>query len=165
MSKININADRLIEKAAEGQDRIIGLLAEEINKQRLVVFVGAGCSMSVGLPSWSNLIEELMEENKIRSNERDIFRLASRLERDLGPLKFREKIVERLRVDVVGESALHDALIALETFSFITTNYDTILEDYFKLKGISPSVVMNFKDIPAIDLTRKTIVKLVALQQ
>lgn len=160
MSKINIKVERLIEKAAEEQGRIIGLLAEEINKQRLVVFVGAGCSMSVGLPSWSNLIEELMEKNKIRSNERDIFRLASRLERELGSLKFREKIVERLRVDAVGESALHDALIALETFSFITTNYDTILEDYFKLKGISPSVVTNFKDIPSIDTTRKTILKL-----
>lgn len=157
---MNTKVKRLIESAEEDRYRIVSLLVEEINKQRLVVFVGAGCSMSVGLPSWSSLIEELMEKNKIRSNERDIFRLASRLERELGPSKFREKIVERLRVDVVGKSTLHDALIALETFSFITTNYDTILEDYFKLKGISPAVITNFKDIPSIDPTRKTILKL-----
>lgn len=160
MSKINTNIERLIEKAAEEQDRIIGLLAEEINKQRLVVFAGAGCSMSVGLPSWSNLIEKLVEDSKIKSKERDIFRLASRLERELGPLKFREKIAGSLRIDVVGESALLDALITLETYLFVTTNYDTILEDYFRQKGISPSIVSNARDIPSIDPTRKTIVKL-----
>jgi len=35
--------------------RAIELLAEEINKQRLIIFAGAGCSSAAGLPSWDQV--------------------------------------------------------------------------------------------------------------
>jgi hypothetical protein len=142
--------ENLLKKAKDERNRYISLLADEIIEKRLAVFVGAGCSMSLGLPSWVDLIEGLLEKYNIKSKERDVFRLASRLERDLGPLKFREKIAARLRVNEIGKSDLHDALVNLDTNLFITTNYDTLLEDYFKLKGISPFIIVNPKDIPSI---------------
>ncbi len=150
----------MLKKTKDERIRYLSLLAEEILEKRLAVFVGAGCSMSLGLPSWVDLIEGLLEKYNIKSKERDVFRLASRLERELGPLKLREEIAASLRVNEIGKSDLHDALVNLETNLFITTNYDTLLEDYFKLKGISPSIIVDPKDIPSIAPTRKTIVKL-----
>jgi tetratricopeptide (TPR) repeat protein len=160
MEDIRMRIESLLKKTKDERFRYISLLADEINKKRLAVFVGAGCSISFGLPSWPDLIDGLLKKYKIKNKERDVFRLASRLERGLGPLKFREEIVRSLRINEIGKSDLHDALINLETNLFITTNYDTLLEDYFKVKGISPFIITNPKDIPSIDPTKKTIVKL-----
>jgi len=160
MRESKIKIENLIKKSKEERIRHISLLVDEINKKRLAVFVGAGCSISVGLPSWSVLIGDILKKHNIKSKESDLFRLASRVERDLGPLKFREEISDRLRLDLIGKSELHNALINMETNLFITTNYDTILEDYFKLQGVSPSILRSGKDIPSIDPTRKTIIKL-----
>src|SRR5436309_7800715 len=37
-------------------------LARSIREHRAILFVGAGASMSVGLPSWRELIEHMAEE-------------------------------------------------------------------------------------------------------
>ena len=140
--------------------RAISLLAEEINKRRMAIFIGAGCSISAGLPSWKDLIDGLLKDYQIQTKDTNLLRLASGLERKIGPLSFREKIAERLisRPDTI--TSLHDNIVSLDVNLFITTNYDHLLEDAFRKYGFSPHVIINDKDINTIDPTRKTIVKL-----
>lgn len=47
--------------------KAVTILAEEINRQRLVIFIGAGCSVSAGLPTWKDLINGLLEKYHIKS--------------------------------------------------------------------------------------------------
>ncbi|MEA1992010.1 MAG: SIR2 family protein [Thermodesulfobacteriota bacterium] len=148
-----------MEKEAVKQ-RAISILSDEIVKNRLIVFVGAGCSLSAGLPSWRELVDSLLKEYHIETKDTDLLRLASRIEREVGKLKLRESIAERLRTRPEIESPLHDKLVRLDVNLFVTTNYDHLLEDTFRKSGYSPMVITDDKDVPAIDLGKKTIVKL-----
>ena len=103
-------------------ERAIELVSEEISKKRLVIFIGAGCSVSVGLPSWDKLINQLLEKYNTKTKETNLLRLATRLERELGALKFREEIVENLRTRPDVRRSLHDTLTSLDVNLFITTN-------------------------------------------
>jgi len=111
-------------------------------------------------PSWDKLINKILEESNIKTKERNLLRLASRLENKLGKLKFREKIIDQLTITPNVKSTLHDILVSLDINLFITTNYDQLLEDSFKKHGFVPQLISNDKDIPHIDHTKKTIVKL-----
>jgi hypothetical protein len=148
-----------MEKEAVKQ-RAISILSDEIVKNRLIVFVGAGCSLSAGLPLWRELVDGLLKEYHIETKDMDLLRLASRIEREVGKLKLRESIAERLRTRPEIESPLHDKLVRLDVNLFVTTNYDHLLEDTFRKSGYSPMVITDDKDVPAIDLGGKTIVKL-----
>lgn len=141
-------------------EKVIELVAEELNKERLVIFIGAGCSVSAGLPSWDKLINNLLEKYNTKTKETNLLRLANTLEREPGALKFREDIVEELRIRPDVKSALHDTLTSLDVNLFITTNYDHLLEDSFRNYGYTPQIVLEGKDLPSIDTTKKTIVKL-----
>ena len=142
------------------KQRAISILSDEIVKNRLIVFVGAGCSVSGRLPSWRELIDGLLKEYHIETKDTDLLRLASRIEREVGKLKLRESIAERLRTRPEIESPLHDKLVRLDVNLFVTTNYDHLLEDTFRKSGYSPMVITDDKDVPAIDFRKKTIVKL-----
>ncbi|MCK4819950.1 SIR2 family protein, partial [bacterium] len=148
-----------MDKSAE-RLRAISILAEEINKRRLTVFIGAGCSISAGLPSWKDLIEDLLKKYHIKTKDTNLIRVASRLEREAGSLEFREKVVESLRCKPDIITSLHDIFVSLHVNLFITTNYDHLLENSFGKYGYSPLVIIDDKDLPSIDPTRKTIVKL-----
>ena len=140
--------------------RHISLVAEELDSQRLVIFVGAGCSISAGLPSWKELIDDILRKYSIKTKETHLIRLATRLERELSPLKFREEISKRLRLKPETATHLHDELVSLDVNLFVTTNYDHLLDDAFKKYGHSPRIVYKDEDLPSIDPTQKTIVKL-----
>jgi tetratricopeptide (TPR) repeat protein len=142
------------------RQRAISILAEEIDRHRLAVFLGAGCSVAAGLPSWKQLIDELLVHYQIKTNETNLIRLASRLERDVGSLAFREKVCDKLRSRPDLSIALHNILVSLDIKLFVTTNYDHILEDAFRTQGYAPRIVYNDTDVPTIDPTRQTIVKL-----
>ncbi len=92
------------------KQRAISILSEEIVKNRLVVFIGAGCSVSDGLPSWKELVHDLLKQYNIKTKETDPLRLATRLERDVGKLRLCESIAERLQTKPDTESLLHNSI-------------------------------------------------------
>ena len=47
--------------------KIPSLLTEKISKGKIVIFAGAGLSMNVDLPSWFDLINNILDE--IKENE------------------------------------------------------------------------------------------------
>jgi tetratricopeptide (TPR) repeat protein len=140
--------------------KIVALLAEEMSKRRLQVFVGAGCSKAAGLPSWKEMIDEIAKECNIRTKDTDLIRLASRLEKEVGVLKFREKVIEKLVTHPDVSTSLLDLLVSLDVNTFITTNYDHLLETSFARGGYAPRVISDDRDLPSIDPTQKTVVKL-----
>lgn len=141
-------------------EKAIPLLVGEIEKRRMSVFVGAGCSTPAGLPAWSSLLEKLLTKYKIKTKETNLLRLAARLERELGRLQFREEIIEQLTVSPDVTTPVYNSLTSLEVNSYITTNYDQVLENSFRKKNIDPTIITQAEDLQTIDPTKKHIVKL-----
>jgi NAD-dependent SIR2 family protein deacetylase len=156
---INKKKENFIRKTKEEKEISISYIADEIIKKRLIIFVGAGCSISAGLPSWGDLINEIRKESKIKTFEKDLLTIATLLEKKIGYLPFREKIISRLK-KFPSSKTLYKSLVKLDVDLFVTTNYDHLLEDAFRDEGIIPGVIIQDKDIPTIDPTEKTIVKL-----
>ena len=151
--------ENFIKKTKEEREISIAYIAGEVIKKRLTIFVGAGCSISAGLPSWGDLINEIRKESKIKTFEKDLLIIASLLEKKIGYLPFREEIISRLK-KLPSSTTLHKSLVKFDVNLFITTNYDHLLEDAFRDEGIIPGVIIHDKDIPTINPTDKTIVKL-----
>ena len=55
-----------IEKGEKVLEQDIRFLAEELEKGKLVVFVGAGVSKNSGLPDWKELIKDYAEYRGIK---------------------------------------------------------------------------------------------------
>lgn len=146
--------------SSKDYENIITILTKEILKKRLAIFIGAGCSMGVGLPSWKQLLENLIEEYGIKTKENNLLKLASRIERSIGRSNLLDEISETCRIQQKPESSTHKLLAELDVNFYITTNYDHLLEEAFRQIGIQPHVVHKDQDLPVLNPTAKTIVKL-----
>lgn len=116
-------------------------LFENINKNNIVVFAGAGLSMSAGLPSWQDLIASILDE--LGDKELKSAKYKDALTDDImTPLEILNKIevhkefaIEILEkkirsYDAQKPTSVHKLLGQIST-KIITTNYDCLLETAF----------------------------------
>ncbi|PBB45599.1 Sir2 family NAD-dependent protein deacetylase [Mesorhizobium sp. WSM3866] len=127
-------------------------LAKAIRERNAVLFVGAGVSMSVGLPSWEKLIERMASELGLDgARPRDRFQTLAEYYRikhgSIGPLRSwmdRHWTVTR---EKIRESELHRLIVALDFPVIYTTNYDRNLEVAFEIHGRAYVKVANARDV------------------
>jgi hypothetical protein len=133
---------------------VIDDLAEAISARRVILFVGAGVSMSVGLPSWQALIDHMAKElgvdqevggpNGSYQTLAEYYRLK---QGSIGPLRSwmdRNWSVSRERVET---SRLHQLIVSLDFPIIYTTNYDRNLEVAFEIHQKPFVKVANAKDV------------------
>ena len=142
-------------------------LAASVRERNAILFVGAGVSMSVGLPSWEKLTEhmaaELTVEEQLTDDWRDSYQTLAEYYRlkqgSLGPLRSwmdRNWSVSRQRVE---ESRLHRLIVALDFPIIYTTNYDRNLEAAFEIHGRDFVKVANARDVARVRQDVTQIVK------
>lgn len=142
-------------------------LAEAVRDRSAILFVGAGVSMSVGLPSWDTLIRHMEDELGIAhesgGNGRFSYQTLAeyyRLKRgSLGPLRSwmdRNWSVSREKVEA---SALHRLIVELDFPIIYTTNYDRNLEVAFEIYGRDFVKVANARDVSRVRPEAAQIVK------
>lgn len=124
--------------------------------QRVVPFVGAGCSMAFGLPSWGGLLRSLIgtaaDDRRLSAaakgeveglvNDGDFREAASRVQLALGgqmgpllALTLRQICASPAETEV-NDSVLH-RLLLLPSKLILTTNYDSIIEDlWFNVRNL-----------------------------
>jgi len=129
-------------------------LARSIKGRQAILFAGAGLSMSVGLPSWSELVEHMRQEleldPQILQQGVSYQTLAEyyRLTRgSLGPLRSWMDRTWSVSEEKVRDSRLHALVVALDFPLLYTTNYDNNLEVAFRLHGRNFVKVANARDI------------------
>lgn len=145
----------------------IAALSREIAERRAILFVGAGLSAGLGLPSWPQLIAELGEDLGYSADEflelsNDFRSLTEyyRLEKkSIDAL--RDRMLELGNVDdnALRESRAHRLIVGLQFPIIYTTNYDQLLERAFALYDRQFNKTVTAKDIAREDPSLPTIVK------
>lgn len=141
-------------------------LVQAYRARRLILFVGAGASMQLGLPSWRQLVDHIARELDF---DPDIFRtfgtdltLAEyyRITKgQIGPLRsWMDREWHSSSTDI-SKSRVHELIAAMSLDLIYTTNYDRWLErafDHFKKPYVK---VANVGDLAKITGGRTQIVK------
>jgi hypothetical protein len=133
-------------------------LVKAIKNRQAILFAGAGISMSVGLPSWRTLIEQMGQElgfdAEIFANpDTSYFTLAEyyRLQQgSIGPLRSWMDRNWAIPEEKLKQSQVHELIVALDFPIIYTTNFDRNLETSFHLRGKKFVKVTNAKDVARV---------------
>ena len=131
----------------------IRFLAEELEKGKLVVFVGAGVSKNSGLPDWKELIKDYAEYRGIKEfTSKEYLTIPEEVFERYGSLKYYE-IAEKRFSGKYFPNSIHRILKKMDLTYIITTNYDTLIEDEIK----NLQVVSKDEDLPYTSSNRMLI--------
>ena len=130
-------------------------LASAIRARSVILFAGAGLSMSVGLPSWSELVAHLAREldlsDEILVSPGCTYQSLAEFYKirngSIGPLRSWMDRTWRVSEEEVRQSRLHELVIKLDFPIIYTTNYDRNLEAAFESAGRPYVKVANARDI------------------
>ncbi len=120
------------------------ILRELRDEGRLIPFIGAGLSVPLGLPSWSDLIDIIAnqlgydpEVFKLNGNNLQLAEYYVAIKGGIGPLRSEMDRLFNPTDDIIKKSKAHCALVDMRLPLIYTTNYDRIIERAFELKGIA----------------------------
>jgi hypothetical protein len=127
-------------------------LVDAVRERRTILFAGAGISMSVGLPSWSELIQHMQSELGLSPSDTDAgyqalaeyYRLQNG---SLGALRSWMDRTWSVSEDKVKESRIHELIVELDFPIVYTTNYDNNLEVAYSLHGRDYIKIVNARDL------------------
>jgi hypothetical protein len=104
-------------------------LVQAIARDDAVLFIGAGLSMGAGLPSWNQLLTPLADEIGLEGDERDdLLQVALDYELERGRQPLIDHILEKTKTTHTGPTDNHRRLADLGIDTWVTTNYDDLLE-------------------------------------
>ena len=133
-----------IGKGEKMLEQDVRFLAEELEKGKLVVFVGAGVSKNSGLPDWKELIKDYAEYRGIKEfTSKQFLTIPEEVFERYGSLKYYEIAEKRFSGKYVPNS-VHRILKKMNLTYIITTNYDTLIENEIK----NLQVVSKDEDLP-----------------
>jgi SIR2-like domain len=137
-----------------------------IKQKKLIPFVGAGLSINLGLPSFSQLIDKIAEELgydaavfKLNGNNLQLAEYYVAVKGAIGPLR---SILDRSfdpTDEQIKSSVAHKALAQMNLPVIYTTNYDNIIEKSFELLNKPVCAIANIDDISSAPDNATQIVK------
>lgn len=148
------------------EEKKIAELAELIKQRKVMLFVGSGISASVDLPTWGSLINRLGEkqgfDKELFSCYGDNMLLAEYADKDgqvYEELKNQFDINldhNKTMQDKLKKSEIYKKLFELDFPVIYTTNYDHLIEEYYKYQGKPCEVIKTIDDMSKTpsDVTR-----------
>lgn len=133
-------------------------LHDASNQGKLVVFIGAGVSANSGVPTWSNLINALKKElPKSINNETDDLKVAQIYKDTRDSKEYYETIRSILKDGKVAYNPIHTAILQLNPFQIITTNYDNLIEQAIQANYKQYDIIRQDSDLPYYRYPNKVI--------
>lgn len=141
-------------------------LIDSIRDRRAILFVGAGASASLGLPTWSQLIDHVAKDldydpSLLRAfgDQYSLAEFYAIEKKGLGNLRsWMDRSWHAPHINI-GKSRIHHLIVALRCPIIYTTNYDRWLELAHDAHGVSYSKIVNVSDIPSAKSDKVQIVK------
>lgn len=146
----------------------ISQIVDALERRKAILFVGAGVSMSVGLPSWSRLIEfmtvdlDMPDEPVAASHATTYQSIAECYRLKHGSL---DCLVEWMKTEwsvapeTLRDSPLHRLIVELDFPIVYTTNYDSNLELAYEAHGHPFTKITRARDVAAAPSGGTQIVK------
>lgn len=135
-------------------------LQEAMKQNRLVVFVGAGASASVGVPTWPSLIQSFKTELPVEMyDEGDPLKTAEAYRELRGDVEYLAHVKKVLKHGDTSSGLIHDAIMDLNPCHIVTTNYDDLLEQAAIYNNKQYYVVAKDEDLP-LNKGEKMIIKM-----
>jgi formylglycine-generating enzyme required for sulfatase activity len=136
-------------------------LVEAIKRGNAVLFVGAGLSMGAGLPGWKALIEPLADRIHLPPGRRaDLLQAAQDYENACGRQALIGYVCEQTDTTRIRPTDNHRRLVQLGIQTWITTNYDDLLEQTLRETGQRYSKVVREQDLPYTSADRVNLIKM-----
>ncbi|WP_186438233.1 SIR2 family protein [Cohnella terricola] len=126
------------------------IIRDAINNKKLIIFVGAGVSVNSGFPTWEELVRRFGEGLGIdcdNLNQDDYLRIPQYYYNSRGRKEYYE-LINKVFNKNVKPNPLHKTLLELKPYHFITTNFDDLIEDAAREKGMFYDVVSKDEDLP-----------------
>lgn len=131
-----IASGRAVRSGGDGWEAFFSIYADAIQRRRAAIFVGAGLSFGAGLPSWTDLVWTLVENEFKLEREPDL-PLPSLAQyvvnRDPeGKHRLHEYLHARLASRTAKPTEAHDVLPSLGLDLLWTSNYDDLIERAYR---------------------------------
>lgn len=146
-------------------EQYIDKMAHLIKEKKLILFVGAGISNCVKLPTWNVLIKELGKDlgydGEIFELYGDYLTLAEYYRNEKNDDELQKKLVQTFTADEneIKNSEIYNLIAELNVPVIYTTNYDENLEKLYKIKKIPFSLISTTADIRNVQDSTTRIVK------
>jgi hypothetical protein len=134
-------------------------LIQLLKKKHVILFVGAGVPASIGMPTWSELIEKMCSDLHIDPNNKDEYsdflQLASYYENIIGSKKPIQEFIEAHSKNVrprINESIIYKMICRLGVRKLYTTNYDRTIEIAYHIDKIKHKTIRTIDDFTDIGL-------------
>lgn len=142
-------------------------LKKLIRDKQVILFVGAGVSAGLNVPTWSGLIDKMATDlgydPKIFQASSDFFPTLAeyyKLEKtSIGELRSWMDTSWKRSPDEIEKSQVHRIISELEFPQIYTTNYDPFLENAHKVHGKDYAKIVSIKDVGAARHATTEIVK------
>lgn len=130
-----------------GKKQFMEYYVEQARNGNVSLFLGAGISTSVGLPTWAILLEPCAEQMGVRiDNNMDLFLLAQYYANEYGYSALKRVINNSIN-KLNDNSTLVDKLLELNFKSIWTTNYDKVIENNLMRKKVLTNSIYDDKDL------------------
>jgi hypothetical protein len=124
-------------------------LVRAIAEGRAVLFIGAGLSQGAGLPGWAALLGPLADQISLPAERRgDLEQVAQWCEGPLGRQALLDHVCRATDCAGIEPTANHGRLLRLPIDTWITTNYDGLLEKTLDGAGRRAVLVVRDQDLP-----------------
>lgn len=141
----------------------MGKIAENLGhlvaKQKLVPFMGAGCSAAM-LPDWDTLINEMSKElgSTVTGNNLEI---AQKYVDTFGKEKFCEFLKNNLWITDFDDDKgyVHLTVMNMGVTSIYTTNQDNVMEKVYEKYGKQHRALIKYEDFSGIKLSEQLYIK------
>ena len=130
------------------------IIKEAYNQNKLAVFIGSGVSKNSNLPDWGELIENIKKE--LNTNESDYLKVAQLYYLAVGEVTYLQNIKNYFNIKAEPNN-IHKYIFELKPKYIITTNWDTLLEQYDLRNGKQYKIVSSDKDLVSSNIDKMII--------